>query len=257
MSKIIKAAELKVLVANDTQTVIPAAPLPDLHHSLADDNTSTGTILDATNLIEDAQRKAGEILAEAEEMARNRMQEVEQELESLRLKAKESGFSEGYHEGYEEGLARGRDQAREEAVDLLATLEKFVEEAVKVRATNLAALEDDFLKLSLLLADKIVRKTVENDISWLQPIIKDALTSLGQVDEVVVLLSPLDYALLQEHEDDLQIATRTKLTFDQDQTITQGGCLIESESGLIDARLESRLGKLAHHLLEVLYYEND
>lgn len=252
MSKIIKAADLKVLVVNESQTVIPAIPKSS-NTSLSEKNSSGGTILDASNLLEDAQRKADEIVAQATEQAELKREQLENELETIRLQAKESGFAEGY----EEGLVEGRNKALQDAGELLELLETVVDEGVKLRASNLAALEDDFLKLSLLLADKIVRKTVENDITWLKPIIKDALASLGQVDEVVVLLNSFDYSLLQDYGEELQLGTRTKLVFDQDPSITQGGCLIESENGLIDARLESRLGKLAHHLLEVLYYENN
>lgn len=252
MSKIIKAAELKVLVANDSQTVIPAMPALEKTAPLSEGKNSAGTILEATNLIEDAQRKAEEIIIQAEKEAEALRQQLEEELESIRLKAKESGFSEGF----QEGLVEGRTQALENANELISLLENVVEEGVKLRANNLAALEDDFLKLSLLLADKIVRKTIDDDIAWLRPIIKDALTALGQVEEVIVLLSPQDYALLQAYGEDLHISTRTKLVFEQDATLTPGGCLIESESGLIDARLESRLGKLAQQLLEVLYHED-
>jgi flagellar biosynthesis/type III secretory pathway protein FliH len=120
----------------------------------------------------------------------------------------------------------------------------------------LAALEDDFLKLSLLLADKIVRKVVEEDISWLEPIIREALTALGQVDDILVRLHPNDYAVISGNPDLMTIATRTRIRFDSDVTIAQGGCLIESENGLIDARLEKRLGKIGKQLLEVLYDEN-
>src|SRR5690606_1789349 len=131
------------------------------------------------------------------------------------------------------------------------------DEAVRLRAANLQTLEDDFLKLSVFLADKIIRKEVETDISWLQPILKEALEALGTVERAVVLLNPVDYALLQNHEQDLNLSSRAQLTFEQDPSISQGGCLIESDTGLIDARLERRLGKLAHHLLEVLYDENN
>lgn len=251
MSRIIKAADLKVLVVNESQTVIPA--IPKSSNSLPSKNSSGGTILDASNLLEDAQRKAAEIVAQASEQAELQRQQLEDELEKVRLQAKESGFAVGY----EEGLVEGHNKALQDAGELLGLLKAVVDEGVKLRASNLAALEDDFLKLSLLLADKIVRKTVENDIAWLKPLLRDALVSLGQVDEVVVFLGSIDYSLLQDYGEDLQLETRTKLVFDQDSSITQGGCLIESESGLIDARLESRLGKLAHHLLEVLYYENN
>ncbi|HHW71621.1 MAG TPA: hypothetical protein GX393_00145 [Firmicutes bacterium] len=249
MSRIIKAAELKVLVTSEEQIVIPAIPS---EKEGTEGFAKGATILEATNLIEDAQAKAADILARAEEEAHQRLQQAEAEVETLRLRAKEAGFAEGY----EEGLEEGRQKALAKASDLLSLLESTVEEAVRLRAASLRALEDDFLKLSVFLADKVIRKAVEADISWLKPIIKEALEVLGTVDQMVVLLNPVDYALLQNYQQDLSL-TRTKLVFEQDPSITQGGCLIESETGLIDARLERRLGKLAHHLMEVLYDENN
>lgn len=249
MSRIIKAAELKVLVTSEEQIVIPAIPS---EKEGTEGFAKGATILEATNLIEDAQAKAADILARAEEEAHQRLQQAEAEVETLRLRAKEAGFAEGY----EEGLEEGRQKALAKASDLLSLLESTVEEAVRLRAASLRALEDDFLKLSVFLADKVIRKAVEADISWLKPIIKEALEALGTVDQMVVLLNPVDYALLQNYQQDLSL-TRTKLVFEQDPSITQGGCLIESETGLIDARLERRLGKLAHHLMEVLYDENN
>lgn len=249
MSRIIKAAELKVLVTSEEQIVIPAIPS---EKEGTEGFAKGATILEATNLIEDAQAKAADILARAEEEAHQRLQQAEAEVETLRLRAKEAGFAEGY----EEGLEEGRQKALAKASDLLSLLESTVEEAVRLRAASLRALEDDFLKLGVFLADKVIRKAVEADISWLKPIIKEALEVLGTVDQMVVLLNPVDYALLQNYQQDLSL-TRTKLVFEQDPSITQGGCLIESETGLIDARLERRLGKLAHHLMEVLYDENN
>jgi flagellar assembly protein FliH len=203
-------------------------------------------------MIGDARRKAEEIVKAAEERAQGRREEVEEELESLRLKTKE----EAYAQGYQEGLVDGEEKALQQAKDLLDLLRTTVDEGVRLRANGLAALEEDFLKLSLLLADKLVRKTIEDDISWLGPIIRDALYSLGTVSEIVVFVSPMDYSLIQEREGSLQAGLRTKIVFQTDPALNQGGCLIESENGLIDARLEQRLGKLGRSLMEVLYYEN-
>ncbi len=248
MSKIIKAAELKVLVTSDTDTVIPTlTPIKN--------NTSVstgGTILDGSNLIKDAKKQAEVIVLQADEEARRILNGAEEELETLRLKTKE----EGYAAGYEEGVLDGREKALQEAKSLLDSLNDIVQEGIRIRESNLTAMEDDFLKLSLLLADKIVRKTIKDDISWLEPITKEALRQLGTVEEVVIYLSPMDYSLVKEHEDELLVGVRAKISFERDPALSQGGCLIESENGLIDARLERRLGKLGHHLMEVLYHEN-
>lgn len=247
MSRIIKAADLKVLIPNESQTVIPAP-------SQSDDRPAStgGTVLDSANLIEDARRKADELVTQAQSQAESLLAQAEEDVEMFRLQAKEAGFEAGY----QEGLVAGREEALRQAADLVTLLEDTVEEAAQVRASSLQALEDDFLKFSLLLADKIVKKSVSNDISWLTPIIRDSLHALGQVQEIVIRLNPVDYALIKEEEESLRLKVRAKLQFESDTSINQGGCLIESENGLIDARLEERLGKIARHLMEVLYDEN-
>lgn len=247
MSRIIKAAELKVLVTEPGDTVIPAV---FEGNSLGTDGKGN-TILNGSNVIGDAKRQAESIIVQAQEEAELCLQRAEKELETLRLKIKEEGYAQGYEEGFQDGA----EKARQDADYLLGLLEKTVEEGVRLRTSSLAALEDDVLKLSLLLADKIVRKTVEDDISWLEPIIKEALQSLGTIDEVTVYVSPLDFSLLKELEDSIQVSKRTKVSFEPDPNLNQGGCLIESENGLIDARLERRLGRLGWRLMEVLYDE--
>jgi flagellar assembly protein FliH len=248
LSRIIKAAELKVLIPNDEQTVIRSAE-PIERDGVA---PAQGTILESSNLLQGAQEKAAAIIAEAEKKAQAILSAAEIEGEELRLQAQQEGFAQGREAGFQ----AGKEEALTQGASFLDILERTVEESARVRAESLAALEDDFLKLSLLLADKIVRKVVEEDISWLEPIIREALTALGQVDDILVRLHPNDYAVISGNPDLMTIATRTRIRFDSDVTIAQGGCLIESENGLIDARLEKRLGKIGKQLLEVLYDEN-
>ncbi len=244
MSRIIKAAELKILIPNEKQTVIPAP-----ERAQTDGGTEAGTILDGSNLLQDAQRKAEALLAQAENEAQDLLDAARAEAEVLHLRVQK----EGYRAGHEQGLLAGKEEASREAAALINVLEQAVEEAARVRARSLAALEDDFLKLSLLLADKIVRKTIKDDLSWLEPIIKEALSTLGAVTQISIRLNPVDYAIASAKGDEFAGLTRVRLQFESDAAVNQGGCLIESENGLIDARLEKRLGKIGRHLMEVLY----
>lgn len=246
MSKIIKAAELKVLIPNEEQTIIRS-----VHPTETESPPTEGTILDGSNLLKDAQKKAKALISQAKDEAEQLLAAAKEEMEALHLRAQE----EGYQRGQKEGQEAGRQEVLTESLALIELLEQTVEEAVQIRASSLAALEDDFLKLSLLLADKIVRKTVKDDLAWLAPIIKDALDSLGTVEKIMVHLNPVDYAVVSGNAGDLNLHTRTRLQFESDPAIAQGGCLIEAENGRIDARLEKRLGKIAQRLMEVLYDE--
>ncbi|HHY14947.1 MAG TPA: hypothetical protein GX521_02610 [Firmicutes bacterium] len=244
MSKIIKAAELKILIPNESQTVIPAPKAKDLKKK----NTG-GTVLDAANLMSDAQEKAEKIVAEAKEEAKKILKKVAAEAEDLRRVAQEEGFRAGQKEGFD----AGRKEVNAKAESFLSLLEQTVHSAAEERAKALAMLEEDFLKFSLILADKIVKKAVSEDVSWLQPLLDEGLARLGTVQQIIVRLHPEDYAMTQERQREFQLAKRADLQFEVDPTVTRGGCVIESEKGAIDGRLEKRLGKLAGHLLEVLY----
>ncbi len=150
MSKIIKAADLKILIPNEEQTLIPAA-----EQARSQGQAEAGTILEGSNLLQDAQRKAESLTARAKQKAEALMAAAEAEAEALHLRAEKEGFEQGR----QEGLRAGKEEALREGAALITVLEQAVQEGgARARAGSLAALEDDVLKLSLLLADKIVRK---------------------------------------------------------------------------------------------------
>ncbi len=251
MCKIIKAADLKVLVPEESTEVIRPVVQPESpgEEQKFEAVAQEGTILEASDLIAQAKAKAAEIIAAAEEQAATLRAQAEEEAAQLRKQAESHGYEEGYKTGFEEGNAR----ADEEAARLLNLLQQLVDQAAADRASALARLEEDFLKLSLILAEKIVRKTIDEDPTWLAAVIEEACKRLGTVDECIIHLNPEDYAVLKAEEFRLSGAGVERITFRPDPSLQPGGCVIETDGGTVDASLEKRLGKLAHHLLEVMY----
>ncbi|KLU40604.1 MAG: hypothetical protein AA931_03300 [Peptococcaceae bacterium 1109] len=251
MCKIIKAADLKVLVPEEASEVI--RPVVDLESSSKEPSfqavAQEGTILEASDLISQAKAKAEAIVKAAEEEGEALRSQSLLDAEELRQHA----ALEGYEEGYKAGLAEGKARADQEAARLLNLLRDFVDKAAADRANALAKLEEDFLKLSLILAEKIVRNTIKDDPAWLKPVIEEACQKLGTVDECIVRLSPVEYEALKDQELRLGGARVERLSLRPDPTLKPGDCVIETESGTVDASLEKRLGKLAEHLLEVIY----
>jgi len=131
-------------------------------------------------------------------------------------------------------------------------LEHAVSEAVQARTESLAQLETDFLKLSVLLAEKIIRRQIAEDPLWLKPIVEEALERLGAAESITVRIHPKDYLPIRDSE--LQFSDyRGRLQFEPDEALKRGTMLFETEFGAIDASLEQRLGKLAESLLEVVF----
>ncbi|MDP2599979.1 MAG: FliH/SctL family protein [Deltaproteobacteria bacterium] len=171
--------------------------------------TKVEKILDA------AQKEADRIRAEAEALRLTVQVEME--------RAKQKGYAEGKEEGSSE-LA-------EEIVRVRKLKEKFFANA-----------EPDVLKLVMDIAEKVIGKLAAQHKEAIHAIVHQALErSLG--DKIVVRLHPADLKRLQTMDLNFKdILDRTKhLHFKEDETIQQGGCVVETEIGTIDAQLETQL----------------
>lgn len=166
-------------------------------------------------ILDEAQKEADRIRAEAEAL---RLQ-VTLEME----KAKKRGYDEGKEEG----------------------MSGLTEEIVRVRKLKedfFATAEPDVIKLVMDIAEKVIGKLVAQHKEAIHSIVHQALErSLG--DKIVVRLHPADLKRLQTMDLTFkELLDRTKhLHFKEDETIQQGGCVVETEIGTIDAQLEIQL----------------
>ncbi|PIU55892.1 MAG: flagellar assembly protein FliH, partial [Deltaproteobacteria bacterium CG07_land_8_20_14_0_80_38_7] len=76
----------------------------------------------------------------------------------------------------------------------------------------------------------------------IQDVVRQALErSLG--DRITVRLNPQDYKTIIENQFEFKdVLDRTKrLHFKEDDTIAQGGCIVETEVGTIDAQIQTQM----------------
>ncbi len=250
LSKIIKAAELSVILSDDETKIIRS-------HRSDEDNglpleERQGPMAKAAITLEHASERAEALVIEAQREAESLVEAARSEQDALRLQAKQAGWNEGFTEGME----TGRSEAHDEAKQLIQSLEKTIETACEARAEALKQLEPDFLKLALLLAEKIMRRQISEDPTWLAPVISDALERLSAANEITIRIHPKDYLPLQ----DLESAWpdyRGKLNWEADDALQRGTLIFETEFGAIDASFEQRLHKLAESLSEVIYHGDE
>ncbi len=174
----------------------------------------------------DAQRHAEEIIADAEtEAARIRADAaaVLQEVESVRLLA----HTDGHREGREAGLAS--------VTDMLLHYET-------LREKFFTTAEPEILALVMQITEKIIGRVAESKGELIRAVVRQAIeAAIG--DRLLVRVNPADLAHLTAAESELRdLIDRTRrLHFKDDESISPGGCIIESEVGTIDARLETQL----------------
>ena len=158
------------------------------------------------------------------------------------VKAAESQAAAIRSEAYRGGRAAAESE-------LLESLLEIREKRVQVLKT----VEEDVLKLAIKVAEKIIGREIGEQNAGLArtETITNALRAARHQEMLTVRVNADDLPLLERMRDEKANAFgRAQLIdFVADQTITSGGCIIESGSGTIDARIETQLRILETALL--------
>ena len=175
------------------------------------------------------------------------------ELERRRREAEEAGERQRLREeARERGYAEGLAQARAETQGEIERLAGLVQGAVSVYEEAVRATEDRLVELALAIADKLARAQLQVDSDGLRVLVRAALKHVGRTASAVIAVHPEDRDRLEPFEGELRalLAPDTRFTIAGDPDIAPGGgCVIRTDAGEVDARIESQLEEVAAELL--------
>ena len=174
---------------------------------------------EAAHIVEAARRQAEEIVAAAE-------------------RAREEAVASGFRQGFEQGAGQW--------VEALRAARARVAEAARKA-------QPEIVRLALRVAEKILRQRIETHPDAIVPMVDEALRAfLAQNQTRVVLrVNPADEKALATRRQRWLERNPTigGLVVVPDEAIGRGGCRLESESGTVDATLETQLEVIERHLL--------
>jgi flagellar assembly protein FliH len=114
-----------------------------------------------------------------------------------------------------------------------------------LRGRLFADVERQVVKLAVEVAKKIVHREIQADRDVIQTLVKVALSHAAEKSAVTVRLSPADYNYLLEHRAELNEGNSSReIVLLADKSIERGGCLVQTECGDIDARIEEEFREL-------------
>ncbi len=159
----------------------------------------------------------------------------------------ESLKQEGYAEGFIQGQAQAALEAQRQITDYIAnegqkTARDFAELFVSAQAQMADAeqvMARGVLDLACELARQVVRRELSVNTGALQPVIREALGLLAaDTKSAVIRVNPLDLEVLEPviRSEFAGLA----LTLLPDESLSQGGCLVESAGTVVDGTLEKR-----------------
>ncbi len=165
-------------------------------------------LLEATEVLEKAQREAQEFLSDYEKKGK-----------SLAKKAKEKGYQEGLFEFNKHVI-------------------HFEQRLKEIRHE----LQNMVLPLALKAAKKIVGKELEANPGTIVDIVIQTIKPVLQNHHVKIIVNKADKELLEAKKSTIREMLDQVETFsiEERSDISPGGCMIETESGIINASLENQ-----------------
>jgi flagellar assembly protein FliH len=192
------------------------------------------------------------IRAEAEAI---RLQAI-QDAERIREQARREGYQRGYDDGYHDGAREAQQRADAELQHTIETLRAHLQQVIQgVHAQHEAYLqhaESQMLDLALEVARKVVREELKLQPAHVLAIVRDTLRRVQGFGRLRIRVNPLDVDLLRQNRPSLlQVVDGVEgIEIVEDRRVDQGGCVIETEQGVYDARIRTQLGEIERVLRE-------
>lgn len=253
MYKIIKSISLR-----DTPVLI-ATPPPIVHCTV-----NLEKDLEYARAIQQAQSECDTLICEATAKAEEAATRAEQiilqateESQKLKAVAATTGQQEGYDAGFALGIEAGKEQIRQEMVEELSCstqqATRILEMAQQDGQSMILAAEQQILELAVAVARKILLREIEENPLTVLPIVRGALEKVRDQQVVTVRVHSSDYELIMQSRRNLQslIGREQPILVQSDDSVQQGGCLVDTTSGTVDARIDTQLASLQTVLREV------
>ncbi len=159
---------------------------------------------------------------------RNIVSRAQQDAQTIKETAKQDGYKEGIN------------LAEKDIENLRTALGEFYNYKEEV----FQKVSECILDISVEIAKKIIINEINKDASVLIPLIKAAVSEVNKTEEKIILrVMPKDVELVRDKMPEIfsDGAFQAKLLVVPDSNIKEGGVIIETSNGIIDATLETQL----------------
>jgi len=168
----------------------------------------------------EASLDAKDLVAQAQERAKQILEQAERECDAIRERAKDEGRQSGLAE-WNQILAKTEERA--------ATLTK--------------SWEENMVRLSVRVAEKIIGEQIKLQPESIVSMVSEALKGARPARRLAIQVNQEDVPYVRAQIDRLKDSASlgSQIEVVPSANLRRGGCVIDSELGIVDARLETQL----------------
>ncbi len=224
--------------------------LASLRQSILDDAESF-----AEEHVRNAAEEAETMLSEAHEQIdawwTERREQDEQLVESLK--------QQGYDEGYQQGMAQAEQEIQQAYERKIAEAQAVLQQAYQAKEQILQEAEPFVVTLSCAVAEKVIQQQLTVDPDIILEIARRTLARKRESGTITLCVSPEQFSFVHAAREELGLAidSQAELEIIPDTSVNDGGCVVRSSLGSIDARIDTQLSEIKKALLQVAIQQEE
>ena len=152
---------------------------------------------------------------------------------------------DGFAKGFQQGERAGAEAAAKRGEATLRRLAQTIEELATLRTELVHKTERQVVELAFAMARRVLRRELVADRELLIAMARVALERLGENTAATIRMNPEDFTMLGARA---QLGEGSAVRIVADPVVSQGGCLVQTDFGVIDAGIDAQLGEMASAL---------
>ena len=150
------------------------------------------------------------------------------------------------------GFADGRREAEESFTGVCRTLSEALVAVSGLRERIIRECEDDLLRLAMMVAKQIIRQEISQDRKILAHFVCEATSRITDQNDIIICFNPEDYRVVSANRQHYLagIGEKMQISIKPYDSVSVGGCVVETQTGLVDARVETQLAEIFKRLMQ-------
>ncbi len=165
---------------------------------------------------------------------------------------RETAEKEAHEKGYAEGFKKGEVDAKKEFQPCLESAEDIIQELSGFRKKMYSKVEREMIEMVISLVKKVIHFELSTRDDSIQEMIRLAVQSVLDKESMTIKINPADKEHAENFRPELQhlFGEIKNISFEASTGIERGGCIIETNFGTVDARMD-KLGEQIDKILHL------
>jgi flagellar assembly protein FliH len=157
--------------------------------------------------------------------------------------AYQRGFADGRKKGMADAEIKWTSLERQKIEPLLMSLQEMLSQLNNIRKETYQEIEKEVVELALAIAKQVICQEVTLNQDIVACVAREALAKVEDPGRIKIKMNPSDLEFINQTKSQMKylLQNMDNVTLEAEEQIQCGGCIIETDLGEIDARIERQL----------------